>query len=254
MNEDALERLLHLHRGLPRAAPGGQAHTLAALERIPDLPRRPRIVDLGCGPGGQTLDLLRAIEGSTVVAVDLLPEMLAELEARATRAGLRDRVTLVRGDMAEPPPEVHPASFHLAWSEGAAYAMGFDAALRAWRHLLLPGGFIAVSELAWTVPVADRPALARDFFAEEHPGMRGDDENRAAFEACGFELLGALVLPDSAWDAYYRPLSERLPAFEAERAGDPLALDLARRTRREMEVFEAHGHSYGYVFYVARMR
>ncbi len=255
MDPRAFAYFLELHDGLPRQAPGGREHTLKALSLVPDLPLRPRIIDLGCGPGAQSLDLLEAVEGSTVLAVDNLPPMLETLRARAEAAGLLDRLSIVEGDMADLPPSVHPATFHLVWSEGAAYNMGFDAALRAWRHLLMPGGFIALTELTWRVAEDEAPEPARAFFAQEYPGMRAHEANLAGFEAAGFELSGSFFLPASAWlQPYYGPLLERLPAFEAAHADDDVAGLVAKMERREIEVFQEHGDSYGYAFYVGRMR
>lgn len=255
MEDATFARFLELHRGLPRQAPGGREHTLQALALVPELPLRPRIVDLGCGPGAQTIDLLEAVEGSTVVAVDLLPAMLDELRERAEARGLVDRLTLVEGDMGALPEHVHPASFHLVWSEGAAYSMGFDAALEAWRHLLMPGGFIAVSELTWRVPDDAIPEEARAFFAEEYPAMRHDDDNARAFEGQGYELIGSFALPEEAWrDPYYQPLLNRLPDFSAAHPNDEDTRRVVTATRREIDMFERYGASFAYVFYVARMR
>ncbi|MEO1230403.1 MAG: class I SAM-dependent methyltransferase [Myxococcota bacterium] len=254
MEPAVFEHFLELHRDLPRQGPGGRAHTLAALAAVPDLPDRPRIVDLGCGPGAHTLDLLQAVAGSTAMAVDLLPQMLEELRSRAAAAGLETRVTPVQGDIGALPPEVHPASFHLVWSEGAAYSIGFDRALSQWRHLLLPGGFIAVSELAWLQDPAEAPDAARAFWREDYPAMRTIEENEAAFETAGYELSSSLVLPASAWDAYYRPLEARLETFENKYRKEESALVVARATRREIAMFREHGHAYSYVFHVGRMR
>ena len=255
MDSRTLQLFFALHRGLPRQSPGSRAVTQQALALLPDLPLRPRIVDLGCGPGAQTLDLLDTVDGSTVVAVDKDAGFLSELQARAQAAGVSDRVTIVQGDMAKLPDSVHPASFHLVWSEGAAYIMGFDAALRAWRHLLLPGGFIGVSELAWFTPIDDVPEQAQTFFSNAYPGMRDDAANRAAFEAAGYELSGAFVLPASTWwEPYYLPLEARLPAFEAEHSGDEAARGVVAETRREIDMYRHHSDHYGYVFYVGRMR
>lgn len=255
MDQRALELFLELHRGLPRQAPGGREHTLRALGDVPDLPEEPRIIDLGCGPGAHTVDLLQAREDATVVAVDQLPDMLDELRRRAEVAEVADRLTLVEGDIGSLPPEVKRAWFHLVWSEGAAYSIGFDRALRSWRHLLVPGGFIAVSELAWWVPVGEAPDEARAFFDEAYPAMREDSANRAAFEASGFELVSHFALPPwSWWDPYYGPIVERLSAFEAAHPDDPIAREVAEAERREIEIFESYGDAFAYVFYVGRMR
>jgi SAM-dependent methyltransferase len=55
-------------------------------------------VDLGCGPGPQTLALAR-LGYAPVVAVDTSARLLAELSAHAARAGLADAVRPVHGDM-----------------------------------------------------------------------------------------------------------------------------------------------------------
>ena len=249
------ELFLELHRGLPRQGPGSREHTLQALEAVPDLPGAPRIIDLGCGPGAHTVDLLTKLPDATVVAVDQLPVMLDELRRRAVAAGVADRLETVEGDMVELPAQVNRAWFHLVWSEAAIYAVGFDRALAAWRHLLVPGGFIAVSDLVWTGPVDAVPEAARAFWAEEYPAMRSEADNRAAFEAAGYELAASFRLPASAWqDEYYRPLLARLPDFEAAHPNDEHATEVAQATRREAEVVAAHHEAFAYVFYVGRMR
>ncbi len=255
MDDRAFAMFMELHRGLPRQGPGSSQSTQQALGLVPDLPLRPRIVDIGCGPGAQTLDLLDAVDGATVAAVDNSPLFLEELRQRAQEAGVSDRVSIIQGDMVDLPDAVHPAYYHLVWSEGAAYIMGFDAALRAWRHLLVPGGFIAVSELAWLGAGEDPPEPARAFFEKEYPAMRSDADNQVAFEACGYELSGSFVLPASDWwQPYYNPLLERVDAFEDAMNGNEVAQAIARETRDEIDVFREFGSSYGYVFYVGRMR
>lgn len=246
---------LELHRGLPRQAPGGTEHTLRALDALGPLSERPRILDLGCGPGAQTLDLLGALPGATAVAVDQLPPMLAELRTRAATAGVEDRLTLLEADMGALPPELAPGSFDLVWSEGAAYALGFDRALSTWRPLLRPEGGVGLSELCWRVPVDEAPEPARAFWAEAYPAMRTHEANQAAFERAGFALSAHFMLPASAWWApYYTPLEARLERFLAAHPGDPAAVEVVEAERREIALFRDHGHSYGYGFYVGRRR
>ncbi len=255
MDEHRFKLLVELHRGLARQGPGSTESTRRALDLVPDLPSEPRIIDLGCGSGAQTLDLFDAIEGATLVAVDRSEFLLDELRDRAAAAGVHDRLTTVQADMADLPGSVPRAYFHLVWSEAAAYAMGFEAALRAWRHLLVPGGFIGLSELAWLDRPADADDEARAFWAEAYPAMQSDADNQAVFESCGYELSGRFELPTADWWApYYEPLLARIPAFEAAHAVDETALALARATRREIELVRNHPDGYGYVFYVGRMR
>src|SRR5262245_34626905 len=116
-------------RGLPRQGVGSDDETARALAMCTGLAPTPDILDIGCGPGRQTLVLARAT-GGHVTAVDLHADFLDELRDGAADADLSDRITPIQADMGDLPFE--PATFDLIWSEGAAYAMGVAAALVAW--------------------------------------------------------------------------------------------------------------------------
>ncbi|WP_240325275.1 hypothetical protein [Amycolatopsis thermalba] len=49
------EAFFALFHGLPRQGPGSDATTLRLLELAAPLPERPRVLDLGCGPGRSAL-------------------------------------------------------------------------------------------------------------------------------------------------------------------------------------------------------
>ena len=241
------EIFLDVQRGLPRQGPGCEESTRQALALCSDLPDRPAMLDVGCGPGMQTLVLAETLNG-TVTAVDLYPEYLGQLQQRAEAAGLAERIEIVAGDMTALP--YLPQSFDLIWSEGAAYVMGFAAAFNAWRALLKPAGCIAVSELVWLVP--DPPSEAAAFFADEYPAMTDVETNLGAIRSCGYDVLGHFTLPDDAWwQNYYTPLEEKLPALIDRYAGDEEALAVIDMTRREIEMRRHFGQSYGYQFFVA---
>jgi methylase of polypeptide subunit release factors len=50
-----------LHQNLPREGPGDAASTLKAFRLMKNLPAQPRILDVGCGPGMQTIELAKHI-------------------------------------------------------------------------------------------------------------------------------------------------------------------------------------------------
>jgi methylase of polypeptide subunit release factors len=68
---------------LPREGPGDDASTECALRLLQHLPPRPRILDIGSGPGAQTLVLARAT-GGTVTAIDVHQPFLDESMRRGT--------------------------------------------------------------------------------------------------------------------------------------------------------------------------
>ncbi len=247
MNDDrAVSLFFELFSGLPRQGPGIPDATRRALALIPPLGPTARILDLGCGTGAQTLVLADAT-AAAIEAIDAHPPFVAELNARAERLGLSPRVRARVGDMAR--LEYPPGTFDVVWSEGAAYSMGFDAALESWRSLLVPGGHLAVSELCW---LTREPAPeCRDFFASEYPAMRDLDAVVAAGVPYGYRTVGHFVLPPSAWwDDYYQPLERRLEAFTDRHRDDPVALEIAGQTAREIAIFTRHHEAYGYVFVV----
>jgi ubiquinone/menaquinone biosynthesis C-methylase UbiE len=148
-----------LHSGLAREAPGSDATTRQAFALLPPLPPRPRVLDVGCGPGAQTV-LLAQLTGGHVTAVDLHAPYLEVLRERAAQAGVADRVTVVQADMGALP--FAPGSFDLVWAEGSAYVLGFERALHTWRPLLAAGAHLVLTEAVWLRP--DPPDEVRAFW------------------------------------------------------------------------------------------
>ena len=95
---DRMDYFVELYGGLPRAGPGDDASTRRAFGMMEDLTAEPLILDIGCGPGMQTLELLR-LTGGKVVALDLLPQMISRVRDAAGRAGFSDRLETVQADM-----------------------------------------------------------------------------------------------------------------------------------------------------------
>ncbi|MFP8875092.1 MAG: class I SAM-dependent methyltransferase [Myxococcota bacterium] len=241
----AMEVFWRLHEGLPQQGPGSDDSTRRALALVPELPARPRILDLGCGPGRQSLVLARET-GGEVTAVDLLPPFLAELEARARFAGLSARIGTVQGSMAELPYE--DESFDLLWSEGAIYNIGFQDGLAGWRRLLRPGCAVAVTEVTWLMDTPPEPI--RIFWDANYPAMQSLEDNHRAVAEAGYTLLGSFVLPDREWwDDYYAPLEERIEPLRCER-DDPAWIAAFDAHENELAIVRDCGGSFGYVFYV----
>lgn len=246
------EAFLELHRGLPRQSPGSEATTRHLLSLCGPLPERPRVLDLGCGPGPSAL--LLAAEagggaagggGADVTAVDLQDGFLEELRWAAAARGLTDRVRAVKADMSD--LTCPDGSFDLVWAEGSAYNIGFATALARWKRLLAPGGTLVLSECEWTV---EEPSDGVRAFWDPHYALRSTARNLAAVQAAGYQVLGVHRQPDSDWAAYYGPLGERA-AGAPEPAGPEAAAALGF-VREEIDVRERYGHEYGYTAYVLR--
>jgi SAM-dependent methyltransferase len=236
-----------LHEGLPRQGPGDRACTERALRLAGPLPASARVLDIGCGPGMQTIDLAGLLPDAEILALDTHEAFVAEARRRAAARGLGNRVKAITGDMASLP--FPRASFDLIWCEGAAYIMGVGQALRSWRPLLKPGGKLALSEVVWLTP--EPPDEVRHFWSQAYPDMRDLAACRSLVRDCGYHLLGDFPLPERAWwEHYYTPLEQRLRQLAPTYAGDPLAEAVLRECREEIITYRKYAATYGYVFLV----
>jgi len=244
---DPFKVFLDVQLALPRNGPGSAASTARALAMLPGLPEAPRILDIGCGQGASTFDLLQLTKGH-VTAVDLYEPFLEKLNARAAREGVSDeRLIVKRGDMEALPFD--DGAFDLVWSEGAIYLLGFARGLKLWRRFLTPGGYMAVTECTW---LTDEPsAEARAFWDEAYPGMGTVAENCAAAARAGYDIIGTFVLPPEDWWAeYYTPMRARIAAMRETYGA--AAKDVLDEAEAEIGLFERNPGQYSYVFYVLR--
>jgi trans-aconitate methyltransferase len=241
------EAFFEVHKGLPREGAGSDDCTREALMRLGPLPQNPVVIDLGCGPGAQTLVLAETLQ-TIVTAVDRHQPFLDELASRARHRGLDRLIRPHKADFAALPPK---PSNDLVWSEGAAFVLGFENALRTWRKLLKPHGFMVVTECSW---LSDMPtAEASTFWNKAYPAMGSIVENRARADTAGFDVLDTFALPPSAWwDEYYTPMEQRCDTLEKNT--DEALTEAINNARQEVDLYRRYGESYGYVFFLMRRR
>ena len=238
-----------IHQTLRQEGPGDNPSTRKALSLLTDLPPHPLILDIGCGPGRQTIELATQTNGH-LVAVDTYHPYFAQLRQYAREAKVLDQISLINASMFSLP--FADQSFDVIWSEGAIYFIGFAQGLRAWRRLLKPGGYLAVSELAWLQP--DPSVEVNDFWQTNYPRMRTLEENRVMIRGTGYREIGHLVLPrDSWWQGYYTPLEERIAALHDKYRGNATATQQLDEALIEIDLYRKHSDWYGYVFYIAQI-
>ena len=231
-----------LHKNLPREAPGDADSVDWALRKAgigPDA----RLLDAGCGPGGDIEALLAHVPRGHLTAIDLYPPFIEEARARFPDA---PRLSLQAADMRRPPG----GPYDLIWSAGALYFLGVEAGLTAWRDALVPGGWVAFTDAVWRT---DTPSdEARTNWAE-YLEMTDEAGVTAAVERAGYRVAGTRMLPDAAWEAYYGPVDERIAALRAEGPDTELAIVLAE-AEAEAACWRAHRDEFGYLLVLAQLQ
>lgn len=115
-----------------------------------DLQPHDRILELGCGTGRGLVLAARAAGLSHIVGMDLSPTMLRSATHRLRRAGQRERVSLLRGDLEALP--YADGSLDKIWSVHTFYFWAHPEAVFAdLLRVLAPDGRIVVTLATGTV-------------------------------------------------------------------------------------------------------
>lgn len=239
-----INALISLHTGLERQGPGDPEFTRYILNLLTDLPANPVIADLGCGAGAGAL-ILAEIYHTRVRAVDFSKPFLDQMMSQAEQKGLADLIEPVECDMGELDWELQ--SIDLLWSEGAAYNISFEGAIKSWRPLLTEQGIAVISEMNY---FSDNPPdVVKSYMKRMYPDIKNEAENIALINKSGFRFLELHRLPSRAWwDYYYDPLRNRIDSMGV--ISDPVMQDVIQETEEEMDFFRDHHDEFGYTYYI----
>lgn len=242
-----IEALIKLHSGLKRQGPGDSGFSDYILKQLPELPPNPRIADIGCGAGAGTLILAKKYR-SKVKAVDFSKEFLDQMMNQARQEGVEDLIEPIECDMGN--LNWKPESIDLLWSEGAAYNITFEGALKAWRPFMAKNGVAVISEMNYFSNVV--PEVVMQYMKNAYPDIKTESKNVDLINSSGFEVLAVHRLPTKAWwDNYYNPLRENIMALKD--TGDELMQAVIHETEEEMKFFNEHHEDYGYTVYIMRV-
>ncbi len=237
-----------VYESLPRQGPGNRSCVASALGLCHELPQFPAILDLGCGVGGQSVQLAELTSGS-IVAIDIHAPSIERLRASIAERRLSQRISAIVGDIAslKQPHE----SFDLVWSEGALYNIGLRNAIHVCHGLLRPGGYLAFTDAVWRKE--NPPAAVKASFDLDYPTMGWLDDVVATVTNSGFELVGHFTLPDEAWwNDFYTPMETRIAELRCKYANDVEVSAILDKLAEEPEMHRRHSDYYAYEFFVAR--
>jgi ubiquinone/menaquinone biosynthesis C-methylase UbiE len=240
-----------VHSNLPREGPGENQSTEKAFRALKNWSSKPRMLDIGCGPGMQTITLAKLSQGQ-ITAVDNHQAFLDQLNRNAQKEGVDSNIKTVKEDMFN--LKFEKESFDVVWCEGAIFVIGFEKGLREWRPLLADNGYLVTSELSFLRK--DLPEELEAYMKEMYAGLENSaantvEENIETAKKAGYKLIDLFILPKHGWwDNYYTPIQAKLPALKAKHKGEPEALAYLASEEREIAMFSKYSDYYGYAFYI----
>ena len=131
-----VERCAQFLAGTEGAPPRAQLMQAIAMWRGEAAAKGGRALDLGCGPGREVIELLRA--GFEVVAIDPYPEMLKrtrELVANDATLAAAPKLNLIEATLEQFAPSITPSSFDLIHAGFILPFVQREHFASAWSHL-----------------------------------------------------------------------------------------------------------------------
>ena len=239
------ELLLEIHKDMPRQGSGRDEYTQKAFEMIPVI-KQPKILDIGCGPGMQTIKLAKLSDGE-IIGIDIFQQYLDQLKVSIEKENLKDRVKAVNQSMFE--IKYPEEFFDIIWAEGSIFVIGFEKGLSEWKKYIKPNGYLAVHEMTWLKN--NPPKEISDYWENVYPEITTIENNLRIIEKCGYKILGYFPLPEDAWwDLYYTPLEKRLKDMRIKFKDNPKAMEMIEEEQLEIDLFRKFNSWYGSVFFV----
>jgi len=154
------------------------------------------IADLGSGDG--SFSLLLGQRATRVIAVDSSEKMLEVAREQSARAGIAN-IDFRLGDMEELPIEAHTVDIAF-FSQSLHHAMHPQRALEEAHRILVPGGHIAILDLA-----KHRFEEARELYADEWLGF-GEAELEQMLTTAGFTRIEVSIVDKSSETPQFQTL------------------------------------------------
>ena len=248
IHEFDISLICEYYSSVERQGPGSPEITLKALSFVDKLTKESRIIDLGCGTGGQTMVLAANTPGE-IIGLDIFPKFIDLFNANARNLNFEERVKGLVGSMDDLP--FQEKAFDLIWSEGAIYNIGFERGIKEWRTFLKTGGYIAVSEACWFTD--ERPAEIHEFWMDAYPGIDTIPNKVEQMQKAGYVPIATFIIPENCWiEHFYAPQVAAQEVFLRENAGNKAAEDFIANQRHETQLYHKYKEYYGYTFFIGK--
>lgn len=225
--------------GLERLGPGAEGDSFRALNTIPV--RSGELLEIGCGKGATTTALAQHSQFS-VIALDNDKFSLRCLEDSLRQQSWSERVSTLCASMTDMPFTEH--QFDVIWSEGSAYIMGVQLALKSWKPFIKTKGYLVLSDLVWLTDSPDEEAL--EFWQQNYPQMETVKRRCEMMEKAGYQVIESFELSQQAWENYLNPLRTKVSQLAAETFSSKALDDL----QKELNIHQKYLGQYGYQVFV----
>lgn len=250
MTEKQRKVFFEIHSDSPREGPGSNNSTRKAFSFIKNVSPSPAILDIGCGPGAQTMCLAEIAKGE-ITAVDNHKPFIDELKKNVEKAGLQKRVRPIVADMCK--LDFEPDSFDCIWAEGCIYIIGVEKGLNLWKPFLKKNGIVAFTEVSWLRD--DIPEEVERFWKKNYPSISDIRGNIERIQKAGYELIDHFVLPEiDWWSQYYYYIEKKLETLDEKYRDDEEAYVILQMEKEEINLYSRYSDYYGYVFYITRKK
>ncbi|NOI74689.1 MerR family transcriptional regulator [Vibrio coralliilyticus] len=224
--------------GLKRLGPGSEQDTLRALSALSQ--NKGALLEVGCGKGIAT----GVLASNSEFRITALDNDEASLRSLQEGIPVEKQVNAICASMTDMPFEA--AQFDVIWSEGSAYIMGVENALKSWKAHLKPSGYLVVSDLVW---LTDNPdSDVSNFYQKEYPDMVTVDKRIAQMRQAGYEVVETFTLSQQSWNNFVDPLVSRVDELESSLQASQALTDM----KSELHMHQNYLHQYGYQMFVLR--
>ncbi|MFA9466691.1 MAG: class I SAM-dependent methyltransferase [Velocimicrobium sp.] len=241
------ELICGTHLGLERQGPGSSEMTIKALSFLDALCDNPRIVDLGCGTGGQTMTLAQNSNGN-ITGIDQFSEFIEVLNNNANKLNLGNRVSGIVGDMLNLP--FGKEEIDVIWCEGAIDSIGFEKGFVYWNEFIKKDGYVVVTCPSWLTD--EHPTEIQKFWRDAGSGLDTIGNNVGIMQKAGFIPVAVFTLPERCWTDYFIPREEAGKVLLERHTGNEDVKAFIQNDKHEVELYLRCKQYYGYVFYIGK--
>ena len=189
-----MEIFFEIHKDIPREGPGDNKSTKRAYQMLKELQSKPTVLDIGCGPGMQTIELAKNTSGY-IYALDTHEPFLDKLNESAKEEKVENNIKTIKGSMFTLEQYFEKSELDVIWSEGAIFIIGFEEGLKKWKPFLKKEGYMVVSEISWIKE--NIPKEIKEFWEADYSSMNNIEGNLKLVEQCGYKLIDYFIIPES---------------------------------------------------------